>query len=304
MLRTGAMFADRGPGEDLLASVGRQPADLVVVDCLSLGALAAAERAGLRRAVLVHTFHRFLQPWRRGPMGLIAGLKGLHPARYWSTADLTLVTTLRELDPGPLPENVRHTGAVWQGETAPAVPDPGRDPLVLVSLSTTYFPGQPEALQSIVDTLAGLPVRVVVTTGPAIDPATLRLPPNAEAHRYVPHDQLLPQASLVIGHGGHATTMRALAHDLPIVVVPMHPMLDQRMIGGAVARAGAGRVVAKGDITANMRGAVLELLADGPHRAAAARLGTQIRERDGAVTAADHLEGLLRELPAHTRVAR
>jgi MGT family glycosyltransferase len=276
------------------------------VDCLTLGALAAAERAGLRRAVLVHTFFQYLHTWRRGPIGMVAGVKGMRPLRYWTSADLTLVTSLRELDPAasaPLPESVRHTGAVWQGEAAPAAPSADRDPMVLVSLSTTNFAGQPAALQSILDSLAGLPVRVVVTTGPSIDPAGLRAPANAELHRYLPHDRLLPQASLVVGHGGHATTMRALAHDLPVVVVPMHPMLDQRMIGEAVARTGAGTVVAKGDITARLRGEVARLLADGPHRTAAAQLGARIRERDGAAVAADHLATLVRELPDQPRIA-
>ena len=94
----------------------------------------------------------------------------------------------------------------------------------------------PAALQRILDATAGLEARVVVTTGPAIDPASLRSAANHEVHRYVPHEELMPQVSLVVGHGGHATTMRALAHDLPLVVVPMHPLLDQPMVGASVAR--------------------------------------------------------------------
>lgn len=55
-----SMFTDRGPGQDLLASTSRNPADLVVIDCMLLGALHAADQAGLRRAVLVHTFYEYL----------------------------------------------------------------------------------------------------------------------------------------------------------------------------------------------------------------------------------------------------
>ena len=54
------VFTDPGIGEDLLASVEREPAGLVVADCLLLGALAAADCAGLRHAVLVHTFYEYL----------------------------------------------------------------------------------------------------------------------------------------------------------------------------------------------------------------------------------------------------
>ena len=47
-----------------------------------------------------------------------------------------------------------------------------------------------------------------------------------------------PTVSMVIGHGGHATTMAALAHDLPVLVMPMHPMLDQKMVGQSLVDAG------------------------------------------------------------------
>ncbi|UYP20137.1 hypothetical protein OED52_06230 [Rhodococcus sp. Z13] len=47
-----------------------------------------------------------------------------------------------------------------------------------------------------------------MTTGPAIDPAGLRVPANATVHRYVPHNELVPECSAVVGHGGHATAFR------------------------------------------------------------------------------------------------
>lgn len=287
-----ALFTDRGMGRDLLAAVDREPADLVVVDCLLTGALAAADRAALRRAVLMHSFYSYFDKWRRGPLGLWAAVKGQPPGRLWHAADAVLVATLAELDLSgrrELPATVHHIGPVWQGEAAPARPDTDREPLVLISLSTNHFKGQTQALQSIVDAVAGLPVRAVVTTGHAVDPGEVRAPANVELHRYVSHAELLPMASLVIGHGGHATTMRALAHDVPLVVMPMHPMLDQRAIGEAVQAAGAGRVVAKNSSTAHLQTVVQELLRDGPHRTAAARLGARIREQDGAVRAADLL---------------
>ncbi len=112
----------------------------------------------------------------------------------------------------------------------------------------------------------------------------------------------MPAATLVIGHGGHATTMRALAHDLPMVVMPMHPMLDQPMVGAAVERAGAGRAVAKDVAPDVLRRTVgPRLLEDGPHRAAAARLGAAIRAMPGAVRGADAIEAAL--VPEATRRA-
>ena len=61
--------------------------------------------------------------------------------------------------------------------------------------------------------------------------------------RYLPHDEVMPSMSLVISHGGHSTVMRALCHDVPVLVLPMHPMLDHKMIGESIAAKGAGLVL-------------------------------------------------------------
>ena len=100
---------------------------------------------------------------------------------------------------------------------------------------------------------------------------------------------------MVVGHGGHATTMVALAHDLPLLVIPMDAMTDQPFIGKAIERAGAGRTMGRRSSPEKIRAAVEELLADGPHRAAAARLGAEVRSLPGAQLGADTVEALLRD---------
>ena len=89
--------------------------------------------------------------------------------------------------------------------------------------------------------------------------------------------------------------MRALAHDLPLVVMPMHPLLDQPMVGAAVTTAGAGELVAKKAKPEQLRRVITRLLADGPHRRAAAGLGAEIRRLDGTSTAAGLVEELARD---------
>ncbi len=305
------MFTDNGPGVDLLENLAHHPAEFLVIDCMSLGALRAAERAGLRRAVLVHTYYRFLtHSWSRGPVGLAARLKGQPPEQLWTKADVLLVAADRALDPArdkDLPASLHHVGVVQSRplhfDSAPDAPDaPGAPPehvagdaapAVLVSLSTTYFPGQDQSLQSILDALAGLPVRGIVTTGAAVDPGQLRAPANVEVHRYRDHGDVMPAVDLVIGHGGHATTMRALSHDLPLLVMPMHPMLDQKMIGQSVERQGAAKLLRKTASAEQIRDTVRQLLEPGPHRHAAALIGARLRKNSGAVAAADRLSTLL-----------
>lgn len=292
------MLTDNSMGPDLLAAVRQEPADLVVIDCMLFGALRAADQAGLRYAVLFHTFYDFFtRHFLPGPIAVSALLHGQRPKRLWSKADLALVTSLRSLDPAgasDLPPTVHFTGPVLPpAAPAPGAARPDAEPRILISLSTTRFEGQTEVLQSILNAVETMPIHALVTTSDGVDTDRLRVPANVEQHRYVPHTELMPKVSLLVTHGGHSTTMLALAHDLPVVVIPMHPMPDQRWIGKAVAEAGAGKVVNRKSSQATIRAAIGDMLRDGPHRAAAARLGAELREQDAAATGADLITALL-----------
>lgn len=297
-----AAFGDRGLGRDLLDAVETRPADLVVIDCLMFGALDAARRAGLRYAVIEHLYDSYYERGcLRGPLGLSLRLRGLRPRQALAAAAARLVTSIPELDPFPpdAAPNLVHTGPVV--DVAPVAASRHGDPMVLVSLSTFAFAGMGQALQRIVDACGQLEARVVVTTGGVLDPASLRLPANVEAHRFVPHVELMPQASVLVGHGGHGTTMQALAHDLPVVVMPMYGLADQPLVGRSLEQAGAGRVVAKKASAADLAPVIAAMLADGPHRAAASRLGAAIRTRPGATRSADVLDRVLGQAQGQVR---
>jgi UDP:flavonoid glycosyltransferase YjiC (YdhE family) len=268
---------------------------VVIVDCLLLGAIDVLVRAGVPAVSLVHTLWSFFDGEARGPVGAILRLRGIRMRAVLRSPALSLVTVRDDFEPPgrPVPPRaVHHVGPVWQDRPPrAAAPSSGR-PRVLVSLSTTRFPGQDAALQRILDAVGELDVEAVVTTGPAIDRAALRAPANATVHRYLEHGEVLPDTSLVIGHGGHSTTARALAYGIPLMILPMHPLMDQTAIGQAVVRHSAGRMLSRTASAETIRGAVRDLLADGPHRTAAARLGTLIRARDGAAAAVDLLAGV------------
>jgi UDP:flavonoid glycosyltransferase YjiC (YdhE family) len=288
-----AMFSDRGLGRDVLDALADRDADVIVVDCLLFGVMAELAQAGRRYVVLEHLYDAYLTGgWMRGPMGLGMRLKRLHPTRALAAAQLRIVTSVPSLDPAGGRPGLAYVGPVCP--VAPAVGSPAdTDPTVLVSLSTYRFPRMAQCLQSILDACAELPVHVVATTGPAVDPGDIHAPANAELYRYVAHVELMPRASLMIGHGGHGTTMQALAHDLPIILMPMHPMLDQPLVAKSVASAGAGRIVRKRASADELRPLISALLADGSYRAAARRLGQEIRALPGARGAAEHIEALL-----------
>jgi len=252
------VFSDRAGAADVAASLRRDPVDVAVVDCMLLAHLRAA-------------------------------------------ADLAVTVTLPELDPpttalaGPGIRPAPRLGPVWQAAPGrpPRPTTHAPTPKVLLSLSTIWWPGQQATMQKVLDALAGLPVEVIATAGPAVETGALRVPENVTMYAWLDHAEVLPQVSLVIGHGGHGTAMRALAHDVPLLIIPAHPLADQPTVGKRIAEQGAGRVLSPKASVEKVRAAVVDLVADGPHRAAAARLGARIRERDGAVAAADALESLL-----------
>ncbi|MDR7189861.1 UDP:flavonoid glycosyltransferase YjiC (YdhE family) [Microbacterium sp. BE35] len=109
-------------------------------------------------------------------------------------------------------------------------------------------------------------------------------------HEWMPHDELFPEASLVVGHGGHGTTLAALAHGIPVRTLPLEPTSAQPRIGRAVARAGVGATMSRRTEPAAIRRAIRRTLADDRTGGRAQRLGVAIRAFDGPRRAADVLE--------------
>jgi UDP:flavonoid glycosyltransferase YjiC (YdhE family) len=294
-----AVFADRAIGEDAADDARTTPTDVLIVDCLLVGALDRLMGSGISTVSLVHTLWSYFDKQTRGPLGAVLRLRGVRMRAALQSPGLSLVTTRADFEAmpaKPTPRGVEHVGVVWQGTPHAARPATG-PPRVLVSLSTSHFPGQEAAMQAILDGLADLEVEIVVTTGPAIDQTWLRVPANATVHRHLDHAQVMGEASLVIGHGGHSTASRALSYGVPMLVMPMHPMMGQSAVGEAVVRHGAGRMLPKSAKPAAIRAAVTDLLTDGSFRVAAARLGESVRQQDGAVVAVDHLESFIGRRP-------
>ncbi len=122
--------------------------------------------------------------WNKGVDRLNSVRKtyGLGPLDdFWDQvrrADKILVMTSPAFDfPAEIPENARYVGPVLDDPQwavgAPWAPPPGDGPVVLVAMSSTPQ-DQVDCLQRVVDALSALPVRGIVTTGPAVDPKTLR----------------------------------------------------------------------------------------------------------------------------------
>ncbi|GIF73882.1 hypothetical protein Asi02nite_34000 [Asanoa siamensis] len=87
-----AIFADRGIGADAVRLAAATRTDVVVVDCLLLGALRTVRAAGLPTVSLVHTLWSFFAAEARGPIGAIMRIRGIRMRQALESPKLSLVT--------------------------------------------------------------------------------------------------------------------------------------------------------------------------------------------------------------------
>jgi UDP:flavonoid glycosyltransferase YjiC (YdhE family) len=153
---------------------------------------------------------------------------------------------------------------------------------VLVAMSTTPQ-DQVGCLQRAVDALSALPVRGVVTPGPAVDPKALRPSENVTAVASAPHSEVLRCTSVDVTHGGHGTVIRSLAAGVP-------QGRDQADNAARVESRGAGVTITSNAPPATIGAAVKRVLEDRSYADAAKRLGDHIRADAASYTLGSELE--------------
>ena len=288
--------------------IQREPPGVIVVDCMLASGLAAVEVSGLPSAALVHVLYKQLVQGTMGDLwtammptinatrtGL--GLRAVDsPGALLDPMSLVLVACPREFDVAmpALPPNVRYVGAILDdppssGKDSPWGPANG-EPRVLVAFSTTCQ-HQEQLLQRVATALGRLPVRAIVTTGPAVDPAAVDPPANVALRRYIPHRAVLSDCAAVVTHAGLGAVMASLAHGVPLLCMPMGR--EQRDNAARVAACGAGTVLAADAEVSAIQQAVKALLEVPEYRAAARRMAALIERQNGRETALKELERLL-----------
>ena len=286
-------------GEELVGVVATLAPDVVVIDAMFSSALDVAPRFHRPTAVMLHTlFNSLWTMWQanfsmQSESRVKAGFSGLPSLEVlWGERDLLQVNALQEFDGPPATawEHVVHGAPVLSVEPR-AVPvelpwdvdDP--TPLVLLSFSTVVEQRSQEMLQRALEALAELPVYVVATTGGIVEPVELAAPANAHVIAFADHDLLMDRASVVVGHGGHGTTMRALRHGLPIVGIPAKGG-DQAPITEMLDRWKVGRALPGDASVKQIRSAAEEILSDPTFRERARVRSRALEDCNGAARAA------------------
>jgi UDP-N-acetylglucosamine:LPS N-acetylglucosamine transferase len=165
-------------------------------------------------------------------------------------------------------------------ETA-ALPDwwrGSRDPLVYLTLGTVTGDMEihRDKFRFMLDAVAGLPIRVLLTTG--VDPALVSLgdvPDNVHVEQFVPQADVLGHAAVVVCHGGSGTVIGSLAAGVPLVIAPL--FADQPENSQRINDVGAGIGLAQGQVTKQaVRDALSRVLAEPSFRSGARRLADEI----------------------------
>ena len=252
---------------------------------------------------------------------LNAGLSALNAARaalglgslgdvldQLKVADRFLLATSSAFDfeAESLPKNLRYVGPqlddpAWAAPWEAPWSAKDRRPLVLVAFSTT-FQDQTACIQRVIDAIAALPVRGLVTLGPTLSEAIFSVPDNVVVRRSVPHSQAMPDAAAVVTHAGHGTTMRALAHGVPLLCLPMGR--DQNDNTARVVTRGAGLQLDPFSADSEqIRQALERLLNDPSFRNAAQKLGGAVAREAGTSSVVEELEALASETASKESLA-
>jgi UDP:flavonoid glycosyltransferase YjiC (YdhE family) len=302
--------------------------DVVVSDILTAAPGLAAEKAGRRRATLIPHVYPVHEPgmpffsfgarpprtplgnamWRAWLPVLTSGLRrgrremnetraavGLAPMPGFHggiSAELALVATFPQLEyPRPWPTHVEVTGPMEFELPYPQIELPEGDaPLVLVAPSTAQDP-ELRLVRAALRALAEEPVRVVATTNRLGSGSQPDAPPNAVVVDWLSYSQLMPEAALVVCHGGHGTVARALGAGAPALCCPA--VGDMAENSARVAWAGAGLMLPwRLTGAASLRWATRRVLADPGFAQRANEIAAWASQNDGAERGAGLVETL------------
>ncbi|HTJ66870.1 MAG TPA: glycosyltransferase [Actinospica sp.] len=148
------------------------------------------------------------------------------------------------------------------------------EPLIYFTLGTldTYR----DVFERVLAALRDLPVRVVATVGRQLDPASFGpQPDHVRIEQFIPQDEILTEADLVIAHGGSGTLIGSLAHGIPSLLLPMGA--DQPHNTGRCVELGTALELDPVTFTPDAAArAVTTLLHEATYRQAAQRIQAEI----------------------------
>jgi UDP:flavonoid glycosyltransferase YjiC (YdhE family) len=302
----GRIFGSDVPREfvaDLAPVLADFKPGLVIHDGFNAGAGLAARLAGI--PALCHGFGR-------APRGALVTAVEHHLRAYVDEFGLTLPQnyelTLGNRTLDICPPSLQRPDFVAYGNRLELRPVPFSEPsdlpvivrdsssgrpLAYVTLGTVS--GEPRVLREVITALVSLDMRVLVATGPTVDPAQLApFPEQVSILRWVPQAQLWPHVDLAVHHGGSGAMLGALAAGVPQVVLPRSA--DQPTNARALEKAGLARQLSPETATAaDVADIASQVLTGAAFRSAAQHVRSEIEMMPAPEDVATRLENLAEE---------
>jgi MGT family glycosyltransferase len=172
-------------------------------------------------------------------------------------------------------------------------------PAVYFTLGTVFNLESGDLFERVLAGLRDLSLNVIATVGREIDPAEFGpQPAHIQIMQYIPQSVILPHCAVVVSHGGSGSVIGALAHGLPMVLIPMGA--DQPYNAARCEELGVACLLDAIEATPEtVREAVSTVLSDSGYRRAAERMRDEIAalpEPAYAVTLLERLAGEKRPL--------
>ena len=226
--------------------------DVIVREFCEFGSLVAAEKARVPHvevAIGLAAAYGSALPVVASPLAELDAIAGLSEGTAYRALASGTVLSCVPAEVDGLDQTAGRPARRFRDASLTAVegppPPPWGDqghPLVYITFGSVAAGLPPFAgiYLSVLDALSGEPLRVLMTTGSAIEPGSLApLPANARVEQWRPQASVMPHTNAVVGHGGFGTTMVALAGGVPQVVIPLFAA-DQFVNAERVAAIGAG----------------------------------------------------------------
>ncbi|MDX1992613.1 MAG: glycosyltransferase [bacterium] len=296
-----ARHAARSRAAEMLEVCARWMPDVIVCDEVDFGSMIAGEKLGIPYAsVVVIASGSFIR------LEVVGEALNEVRAGYHLPPDSELKMLSRDLVLTPVPRSFRdpafplpptaHLIRPEMPEAQPSAlsisfPEPDR-PLVYFTLGTIFNLESGDLFTRVLEGLRDLPINVVMTVGPHIQPAEFGAQPDhIHIAQYIPQASILPHCAAVISHGGSGSVIAALAHGLPMVLLPMGA--DQPHNAARCEALGVARVL---DVVAAaptlIRDALKAVLSEPSYRAAAKGLRDEIAAMPHPSSAVPLLERL------------
>lgn len=276
----------RTRAKDLLPICETWRPDRIICEELDFGAMIVAERLGIPHAsAVVCGAGGFVRP------EFVAAYVDEVRAEHGLPPDPELTAPGRHLVLTPFPGGFRDPAFPLPGTAQPfrvfasgagaefdaqADAAAGRTRTIYFTLGTVFHLESGDLMERVLEGLCKVPAQIVVTIGRERDPAELGpQPAHVRIERFLPQAAILPRCDVVVSHAGSGSVLGALAHGLPLILLPIGA--DQPLNATRCAALGVGRVLAPPSLTPEqIREAVMHVLEDPAHRNAARRVQSEI----------------------------